>query len=40
MDALESMVSDSVAIAPEGSEIVIIAAGYKGGSTHVHTRLV
>jgi phage gp29-like protein len=40
MNALERMVSDSVAIAPEGSEIEIIAAGDKGGSTNVHTEYI
>ncbi|MDR2393827.1 MAG: DUF935 domain-containing protein [Treponema sp.] len=37
LDALEHMNSDAVAITPEGSEITIVSATDKGGTTSVHT---
>jgi phage gp29-like protein len=40
IDALERMISDSVAITPEGSEIKIIAATDKGGSTSTHAEYI
>ena len=40
LEALEGMISDAVAIAPEGSEIAIISAGDKRGSTSVHSEYI
>jgi phage gp29-like protein len=39
-DALEGMASDSIAIAPEGSDVEIISVGDKGGSTSVHAEFI
>jgi phage gp29-like protein len=40
LDALERMISDAVAITPEGSEITIVSASDKGGSTSVHSEYI
>ena len=40
LNALQQMISDAVAITQEGSEINIISAGDKGGSTNVHAEYI
>jgi len=40
LDALERMVADSVAIAPDGTDITITQAGDKGGSSEVHSSYI
>jgi phage gp29-like protein len=40
LKALEKMIADAVAIAPEGSEITIESAGDKRGSSDIHTAYI